>query len=195
MTTPEPADATVFSEVVTPDEAALRDHLDRTYSFPWNVARTRSFDNGTVVTAQWPREWEPRLLDLAQQAGAWCGLPVERIGGSIGRYDVGGLRQWHRDREPVGMPSTAQRQLSLSIMLSCPQRDFTGGDLEMTTDAPRLASPGHWSEPDHPTRINFAEYDAAAYTSATLHQVKPVTSGSRYVVVIFAGTAGRYTLG
>lgn len=84
----------------------------------------------------------------------------------IGCYDSAdeGFYNQHRD---TGLPSNAYRRYSVSIMLN---DAFEGGEVEF---------------PEYHAQYKAPKYGALCFPSALLHQINPVTSGKRYVMVSF----------
>lgn len=116
----------------------------------------------------------PIFLRLARQAGDHFGLPVNAIDPGVLRYGPGAHHPGHRDRSPAEMHSH-DRTVSLSVLLSEPREDFTGGEFETFLDGSVEAGLG----------------DAMAVTAATRHRVGVVESGHRYVDVVFGKASVR----
>lgn len=80
-----------------------------------------------------------------------------------------GTYKWHRDG---GGKRTICRKLSLVLQLTDPAQ-YEGGELQVMTSAA-------------PTNVQKKRGLVAAFPSFTLHQVSPVTSGSRQSLVAWA---------
>jgi PKHD-type hydroxylase len=91
--------------------------------------------------------------------------------------EVGGLYDWHMDMilgdaHPDFNEQT--RKLSLSLLLSEPGVDFTGGEF--------LVNDGRQ---DTPLTIPLRKGEAAAFPSWIIHKVAPVTWGTRKSIVVW----------
>lgn len=85
------------------------------------------------------------------------------------RYDVGDYFKWHLDEadwSPGRRKFNLMRKLSYTVLLN---DEFTGGELDLftTRDVP----------------INLKKKQIIVFHSDILHQVRPVTSGTRYSLV------------
>lgn len=113
----------------------------------------------------------PELLDLAQMllssAADRFGVPVTGVDAMLMRY-VTGLRFDEHTDAYEGSAKSLDRTLSLSLLLSEPGRDFTGGQFVVN------------GEP-----LEMHEGDVVVFTSRTLHGVTGVRSGRRLVLVSF----------
>lgn len=115
-----------------------------------------------------PASVRPRLFDLAVEAGrALGGLRVTATDTFILRYPPGTSHPRHCDAGGDMLGALA-RTVSFSILLSEAGRDYTGGDF-VTKEGPVALSSG----------------SMAAFTAATPHEVEPIESGERLVVVCF----------
>jgi PKHD-type hydroxylase len=91
--------------------------------------------------------------------------------------EVGGFYDWHMDMIlGDGCPDVQEetRKLSLSLLLSEPGVDFTGGDF--------LVNDGRQ---DTPLTIPLRKGEVAAFPSWMIHKVAPVTSGTRKSIVVW----------
>ncbi|MDP5207038.1 Fe2+-dependent dioxygenase [Alishewanella sp. SMS8] len=102
-------------------------------------------------------------------------------------YAAGGHYGWHVDAAIMRLPDQQilRSDLSITVFLSEPE-DYQGGELVIQTDF------GEQS-------VKLAAGDAVLYSSATLHQVMPVTAGQRVAAIswlqsMIPGTALRETL-
>ena len=151
---------------------ALRDHLDRTYREPQNVASVYShLQFGSIDAAEVPTEFHARLRSLADQAGDHFGLEAPFVNPTVLRYRAGSIHPGHKDRNEC-VPGSLWITLSLSILLSDPE-DFPGGVFETFHDGP----------------VDVGLGDAIATTSETRHRVRAIEAGQRYVLVAFCGAA------
>jgi predicted 2-oxoglutarate/Fe(II)-dependent dioxygenase YbiX len=114
-----------------------------------------------------PDELMPALHDLAVDLAQNFATNVNRINASIIRYDEGAAFGPHRDLEPHWSFSKG-RTVSYSVLLS---DDFDGG--EVIVDG---------------QDVGLRRGDFVGFTATTWHEVRPVTAGQRFVLVVF----GRY---
>ncbi len=77
-----------------------------------------------------------------------------------------GMYRWHQD---FGSSASTSRKLSLVLQLSHPS-DYEGGNLQILTCG-------------EPTTVNKKRGHIAVFPSWTLHQVTPVTKGTRQTIV------------
>lgn len=141
-----------------------------------HVAR-QPFDPGTRLLAEagpavpvpeWLHPWLGSTFDLLAQAYR---LPVDHVSGSIVAYEPGESAGEHVDAGPA-LARTLDRTVSLTAMLTEPGEDFTGGQLRVN------------GQP-----IELRAGDVVGFTAATPHEVTPVESGERLVVVAFGEVA------
>jgi PKHD-type hydroxylase len=91
----------------------------------------------------------------------------------LARYEVGDQYQQHLD---IGVDSdSARRKLSMSVQLS-PANDYDGGDLDV------------WGT----GLIDRAQGTAVVFPSYLVHEVKPVTRGTRLSLVAWATGTSPY---
>lgn len=104
------------------------------------------------------------------------------------RYKKGQFYGWHEDSfpEPYDRPNTPEihgriRKLSVSCVLSDPQKDFTGGDLEFNVNHPNK------SEKENQVVCKEARTlgSIIVFPSFVRHRVKKVKEGTRYSLVIW----------
>jgi PKHD-type hydroxylase len=91
--------------------------------------------------------------------------------------ETGGFYDWHMDMIlGDGYPhfDEGTRKLSLSLLLSEPGVDFTGGEL--------LINDGRQ---DTPLTVPFRKGEVAAFPSWMIHKVAPVTWGTRKSIVVW----------
>ena len=102
------------------------------------------------------------------EIGRWFGLlPGEREGAGFLRYGAGGFYRPHRDRAAsAAWPAAAKRRIAVVVFLSA---DLYGGALRLI-------------EPDS-IEIPPQEGLLVAFRADVLHEVLPVESGTRDVVV------------
>lgn len=90
-------------------------------------------------------------------------------------YTTGGFYTWHIDGMAVDTFGPSHRKLGISIMLSDPDTDFTGGEFQII--------PG-----GNPTSVNTTKLkkgDVLAFPSFVPHQVTEVLSGKRKSLVVW----------
>jgi predicted 2-oxoglutarate/Fe(II)-dependent dioxygenase YbiX len=110
-----------------------------------------------------------RRLDAYRDAIA--GFFDVRLGGREGagflRYGPGGFYRPHRDRaDAASWPGASRRRIALVIFLN---DDFSGGTLRLLEDEPTDVAPRAGT--------------LVAFPATALHEVRPVHSGTRDVVV------------
>jgi len=71
----------------------------------------------------------------------------------------------------IGRGQMCLRKISAVVMLSNPEEDFTGGELEIYKNK----------------FVKFGQGDIAIFPSYLMHQVTPMKSGKRYTLVLWAG--------
>jgi hypothetical protein len=122
-----------------------------------------------------PRRYGDLLNRCNRLAGGHFGLPTNRyVPGPISkRYWPGSFMPEHTDRNPADDPVSYSRTTSFSVLLSEPGEDFTGGEF-LTPYGPIEAHLG----------------DAIILTAATRHQITPVESGERFVILGFGAWDG-----
>ncbi|HEY7030077.1 MAG TPA: 2OG-Fe(II) oxygenase [Thermomicrobiales bacterium] len=117
---------------------------------------------GTAVSP--PGEVQALTLALATEVAHTFGTDVSHVKATIVRYDVGDRFARHRDMEPH-WPFSYGRTVSFSLLLS---DEFDGGD--MIVDGHDMA---------------LRRGDLAGFNANTWHEIRPVTDGQRYVLVVF----------
>lgn len=155
--------------------AALRAwHLDHHADPGWRVdADPRVSSSGLVEYTLTPPAVRETVFDLAVQAGAQLGLPVDALRELvIARYHPGSSHPWHVDLDRT-RAGTFDRTLALSLLLGRPGVDFTGGALR-TGRGP----------------VELGLGDGAAFTAGTRHAVDQVAGGERFVLVAFGSWSG-----
>lgn len=88
-----------------------------------------------------------------------------------GKYD------WHMDTalgDNILNPKSQTRKLTLVMLLSNPEKDFTGGELEFNI-----------GNEDYPMTANIFKGRIVAFPSFLIHRVKPVLTGIRKSIVIW----------
>lgn len=86
--------------------------------------------------------------------------------------NVNGLYNWHND---YSLQVPVPRKLTMVLMLSDPEKDFTGGEFQV-----KISN-------DEPTNLKLKRGRAWFFPSFLLHKVFPVTSGLRRTVVLWVG--------
>lgn len=93
-------------------------------------------------------------------------------------YEPGEEYNWHTDlvfgNEFRGAEARATRKLSLIMLLSDPEKDFTGGEFQINQAGESTAN-----------TIEMTKGRIIAFPSFMLHRVKPVISGIRKSIVIW----------
>jgi predicted 2-oxoglutarate/Fe(II)-dependent dioxygenase YbiX len=147
----------------------FEDHPELHQKGDYRAAYHEGFDQFTSGAV--PSDMEPTFRAITGIAARQFELPVNHANSyyAIGRYYVGGAQDWHRDYDPTH-ESGARRIVSWSLMLSRPGVDFTGGEFELESGP-----------------INLEQGDVIMFTAQTRHRVCRVNSGTRYVVICFAG--------
>lgn len=113
---------------------------------------------------------EQKLEDARKLLAADSGSLGRREGVGFLRYRAGGFYKPHRDRGRVpSWPGAARRRLSVLLFLNSEGEDFEGGQLRLF-------------EPERRDIIPVAGA-LVAFPSAWLHEVTPVQSGIRDVIV------------
>ena len=138
------------------------------------VRRARSIDIEDTI-----RELVETRIDRVRTAiERTLGQPLgEREGTGFLRYHPGGFYRPHRDRgEVAGWPDAARRLATVVIFLNggtptSPRRDFDGGDLYLYPDG------------SSPLRISPETGLLVAFPAECLHEVGPVTGGTRDAAV------------
>jgi predicted 2-oxoglutarate/Fe(II)-dependent dioxygenase YbiX len=116
------------------------------------------------------------LIDTKNRFAGWkFGMPTNRyVPGPVSkRYWPGASMPEHTDRNPGPDPVSYSRTTSMSVLLSEPGEDFTGGEF-LTPYGPVEAHLG----------------DAIIFTAATRHQITPVESGERFVILAIGAWDG-----
>lgn len=88
-------------------------------------------------------------------------------------YKTGGFYDWHIDADYKTVFGPWHRKLGISILLSTPEEDFTGGEFQFIAGG-------------NPTQIEIAKCkrgDILAFPSFIPHRVTEVTSGTRKSLV------------
>lgn len=146
------------------------DHLDDPELRVDPDARVNARGARYVLT---PPPIRAKLLDIVEAAGARLGLPVSAARSLvIARYPVGASHPWHADLDRT-RPSTWDRTVSCSLILSEPGVQFSGGTFR-TEYGP----------------VDVQLGDLIAFTAETRHAVDPVTDGARYVLIAFGSYDG-----
>ena len=117
-----------------------------------------------------------RLDGLFAEAAAAFGLPVGPIAEPVQllRYQVGNhFQAWHSD---AGLDAHDRRRISMSVELS-EAGDYEGGELEIVPE--RVGC-----------RRSLPQGSAQLFPSRALHRVTPVTRGTRWALVAWAGAPG-----
>jgi predicted 2-oxoglutarate/Fe(II)-dependent dioxygenase YbiX len=116
---------------------------------------------------------EARLDAARDGLAASCGVPLGRQeGAGFIRYSHGGFYRPHRDRaDDADWPGAAERRIAVVVFLNA---GFEGGELVIYPE-----SPDH----DTPARITPDPGSLVAFDAARLHEVRPVTGGTRDVIV------------
>ena len=103
-------------------------------------------------------------------------------------YKPGQFYGWHEDTfcEPYNRPDNPQlhgkiRKLSVSCVLSDPQKDFTGGDLEFNSNNPHLNEKQNIMVCKEARELG----SIIVFPSFIRHRVKKVKQGTRYSLVIW----------
>lgn len=86
--------------------------------------------------------------------------------------DDGAKYEWHTDYS-ASLP--VPRKLSMVLMLSDPEKDFTGGELQAKFTN------------DQPVNLEFKRGRAWFFPSYMFHRVAPVTSGIRRTLILWVG--------
>lgn len=119
-----------------------------------------------------PPSWlTPWLYSAFQPLVDYFDLPVDAVNAQVVAYDVGECAREHVDNTP-GNAKMLDTTISLSALLSEPGEDFTGGQLRVN------------GQP-----IDLHAGDVCGFTAATPHEVTPVESGERLVVIAFGEVA------
>ena len=115
---------------------------------------------------------EARLDAARDGLSASCGVPLgRREGAGFIRYSHGGFYRPHRDRtHDADWPSAAERRIAVVVFLNA---GFEGGELMIYPE----------SDHDTPARITPHPGSLVAFDAARLHEVRPVTGGTRDVIV------------
>ena len=116
-----------------------------------------------------PASYVDGLNQFARVVCARFAMPVTGVSFILGRYQAGARQAWHMDANPDIDRQGAHRVASYSMLLSQPGEDFEGGELEFAEGV-----------------ADFGRGDLAGFTARTRHQVRPVLSGERFVVIAFA---------
>ena len=120
---------------------------------------------------------ETRIDGIRTAIERATGRPLgEREGTGFLRYHPGGFYRAHRDRGAVrGWPAAARRQTTVIVFLNRggdgPECDFAGGDLNLY---PAVGAP---------VRITPDAGLLVAFPADCLHEVSPVTGGTRDAAV------------
>lgn len=89
-----------------------------------------------------------------------------------------GKYSWHMDMiangDILSIPNMDTRKLTLILLLSEPDVDFSGGELQLNL-----------GQEDKPTTVDLPRGRIVAFPSWVLHQVKPVTAGVRKSIVVW----------
>jgi len=112
-----------------------------------------------------------RALDRCRNAAAAFHevTLVAREGASFLRYHTGGFYRAHRDHAVSrDWPAAARRRIAIVVFLN---DDFTGGELRLF---PRVTAP---------VSITAAAGTLVAFDARMLHEVLPVTAGTRETIV------------
>lgn len=153
--TPEPAEILALSppEAAPPDSIALDLETRRAISI--------EVDAGTLDGV------ERRLDEHRETIAAFFDLPLtRREGAGFLRYGPGGFYRPHRDRaDMTSWPGAAERRVALVLFLN---DDFAGGTLRLL---------------DTSTDVVPRAGALVAFPAETLHEVLPVSTGTRDVVV------------
>lgn len=88
-------------------------------------------------------------------------------------YSTGGFYSWHIDAATMDTFGPGHRKLGISIMLSSPEIDFTGGDFQIIPAG----------NPSNITGTTIKKGDVLAFPSFVPHQVCKVLSGKRKSLV------------
>ena len=132
-------------------------------------SNVRSSEHVFLYPSEFMSEYYRRISYIVKEANKQCfnyeltGL-VEGI--QFTKYKVGDFFKKHTDTS-----KTITRKLSLSILLSDPN-DFEGGDLNLYTSS--IATPTK-------KEIGYT----VIFPSYALHEVTPVTKGTRYSLVVW----------
>lgn len=160
----EPAPPLVSRGVLTDDECDLLIEHHRQHA-----SHQPRPDASSQVLAPAQGRWGDRLRDIAALGSEHFGLPVDRmIVPHVARYDPGTSHAWHVDMNIEVEPWRAPSTVSFSALLSRPDVDYRGGQLE-TDDGV----------------VDLGRGDVASFTALTRHAVREVTQGARYVLVGF----------
>jgi hypothetical protein len=111
---------------------------------------------------------EPWMVTLHTPAMRHFGVESNRTGGFFMRYFPGSSLSWHADRNVDIDPDSSHSTVSISVLLSEPGIDFTGGDFETPFGV-----------------VPLRKGDAVAITGGTLHRVTTVETGERSVLILF----------
>jgi hypothetical protein len=111
---------------------------------------------------------EPWMVTLHTPAMRHFGVESNRTGGFFMRYFPGSSLSWHADRNVDIDPDSSHSTVSISVLLSEPGIDFTGGDFETP-----------WGT------VPLRKGDAVAITGGTRHRVTTVETGERSVLILF----------
>ena len=117
---------------------------------------------GTAVSP--PGEIHALMLALATEVAHTFATDVSHVKASIVRYDVGDKFARHRDMERH-WPFSYGRTVSFSLLLS---DEFQGGEMIVE---------GHDME--------LRRGEVVGFNATTWHEVRRVTGGQRYVLVVF----------
>lgn len=91
-------------------------------------------------------------------------------------YNTGGFYRWHIDSQGIRTLGPTHRKLGISVMLSDPIFDFTGGEFQiMPAGDPTLID-----------TILLNKGDVVVFPSYMPHQVTPVVTGTRNCLVCWA---------
>lgn len=88
-------------------------------------------------------------------------------------YTTGGFYDWHIDDSHSQVYGPWHRKLGISVLLSDPETEFTGGEFQIIPS-------GH---PDHPESIQCKKGDVLVFPSFVPHRVTELLSGKRKSLV------------
>ena len=147
----------------TPEPAEI---IDDAITLAIAVRRTSSIEVDDDTVALVEAAFDRARPDVA----AFHGVTLTgREGAGFLRYTTGGFYRPHRDRATVdAWPAAARRRIALVLFLN---DDFAGGALRLLP------------EREAPVTITPRAGTLVAFDADTLHEVLPVTSGTRETVV------------
>lgn len=160
---------------------------------PLNKATTIAQSNGAVVNDN-PIRISNNSFHGYTEENSWffkkMNSAVESVNNSVYGFDLYGYKDYQyteyegsengkygvhmdlimTDAKPADLLDT--RKLSITLLLSEPEEDFTGGDFNVY-------------EGGNPTKVEARKGTMILFPSFMLHEVKPVTSGLRKSIVIW----------